>query len=139
MYKVSIFNDGVETVIHSPYINGQKLESGVIKKEINKIDSFDMSFYLNNPAYGKLKPFKTLVKVLNTITNKFEFEGRVLNPDGRMTDDGLRTYSYTCEGELGYLHDSQQRHLEYRGTPEDLFVTILNYHNQQVEDYKKFY
>lgn len=139
MYKVSIFNDGAETVIHSPHIDGHKLESGVINKEINKIDSFEMTFYLNNPAKGKLNPFKTLVKVLNTKTNKYEFEGRVLNPNGRMDDDGLHSYSYTCEGELAYLHDSQQRHLEYRGTPKDLFIALLDYHNDQVEDYKKFY
>src|SRR5690625_7998268 len=56
-----------------------------------------------------------------------------------MDESGLHIYSYECEGELGYLHDSQQRHLEYRGTPKDLFITLLNYHNQQVEDYKKFY
>src|SRR5690625_22423 len=139
MYKVSIFNDEIETVIHSPHIDGHKLESGVINKEINKIDSFEMAFYLNNPAKGKLNPFKTLVKVLNTKTNKYEFEGRVLNPNGRMDDDGLHSYSYTCEGELAYLHDSQQRHLEYRGRPEDLFITLLEYHNEQVEDYKKIY
>src|SRR5699024_7763111 len=33
---------------------------------------------------------------------------------------------------------SQQRHLEFRGTPEELFETILDYHGQQVEDYKRF-
>lgn len=139
MYKVSIFNDDIETVIHSPYINGHKLESGVVSKEINKIDSFAMSFFLNSPAYSRLKPFKTLVKVFNTKNKKYEFEGRVLNPNGRMDEEGLHTYSYTCEGELGYLHDSQQRHLEYRGRPEDLFITLLDYHNGQVEEYKKFY
>src|SRR5690625_2572414 len=100
MYKVSIFNDGIETTIHSPHINGHKLESGTVKKEINKIDSFNMSFHLNNPAHDQLKPFKTLVKVYNTKTRGYIFEGRVLNPNGRMKDDGLITYSYTCEGEL---------------------------------------
>src|SRR5690625_4270324 len=139
MYKVSIFNDGVETVIHSPYINGHKLGSGVIKKEINKFDSFIIGFYINNPAYGKLKPFKTLIKVFNTKSKKYEFEGRVLAPDETMDDTGLYDAAYVCEGELGYLHDSQQRHLEYRGTPENLFITILNYHNSQVEEYKRFY
>ena len=138
MYKVSIFNDGVETVIHSPHSNELKLETGTIKKEVNKIDSFNMSFHLNNPAYGELKPFKTLINVLNTKTNKYEFEGRILNPNGHMNDDGLVFYQYECEGELGYLHDSQQKHREFRGTPEQLFIELLTYHNSQVEDYKKF-
>lgn len=134
-----IINDGVETVIHSPHANELKLETGTIKKEINKIDSFNMSFFLNNPAYGKLKPFKTLINVLNTKTLEYEFEGRILNPKGNMADDGLHSYSYECEGELGYLHDSQQKHLEFRGTPEELVIELLTYHNSQVEDYKKFY
>lgn len=138
MYKVSIFNDDVETVIHSPYADELKLETGTIKKEINKIDSFSIGFYMNNPAYGKLKPFKTLVKVLNTKTNHYEFEGRVLAPTETMSEDGLYDAAYDCEGELGYLHDSQQHHLEFRGTPKDLLNSILNYHNQQVEEYKRF-
>lgn len=138
MYRVTIINDNEETVIHSPYADGVKLESGFIKKEINKIDSFEMSFYLNNPAHGKLKPFLTLIKVLNTKTGEYEFEGRVLSPVGRMDDSGLHEYSWVCEGELGYLHDSQQKHREWRGTPKDLFISLLNYHNSQVEPYKQF-
>lgn len=138
MYEVTIINDGVETVIHSPHANELKLESGTIKKEVNKIDSFNISFFLNNPAYGKLKPFKTFVNVLNTKTGEHEFEGRVLDSDVRMTGDGLHSYVYECEGELGYLHDSQQKHREFRGTPQELIIELLNHHNSQVEDYKKF-
>lgn len=138
MYRVTIVNGGTITEIHSPYTNGLKLESGSIQKEINKIDSFNMSFYQNNPAYGKLKPFKTLINVLNTKTGKYEFEGRALNPDNSMGDDGLHSYSWVCEGELGYLHDSQQKHREFRGTPKELFSELLKYHNSQVEDYKHF-
>ncbi|WP_440896234.1 phage tail spike protein [Amphibacillus sp. Q70] len=138
MYKVSIFNDGHEIEIHNPNVNNLKLETGSIKKEINKIDSFNMSFYQDSPAHGHLKPLKTLIKVMNTKTGIYEFEGRVLSPTGRMTEDGLHTYSYVCEGELSYLHDSQQRHIEFRGTPLELLTLILNYHNEQVEDYKHF-
>lgn len=138
MYRVTIINNDVETVIHSPDTNDLKLEEGSIKKEINKIDSFSMSFFQNNPAHGKLKPFKTLLNVFNTKTNECEFEGRVLSPENRMGNDGLHSFSWVCEGELSYLHDSQQKHLEWRGTPEDLFIELLNYHNEQVEDYKKF-
>ena len=138
MYRVSIINDDEEIVIHSPYVSGVKLESGVIKKEINKIDSFEMSFYLNNPAHGKLKPFLTLVKVLNTKTNEYEFEGRVLGPSKNMDSSGLFDESYACEGELGYLHDSVQKHREFRGSPKELLTELLAYHNSQVEEYKQF-
>ena len=135
MYKVTIINGDAETVIHDRDV---KLESGSIKKEINKIDYFNISLYQNNPAYGKLKPFTTLINVLNTKTGEYEFEGRLLGPDERMLTDGLHTYSYECEGELGYLHDSQQKHREFRGTPTELITELLDYHNSQVEDDKHF-
>lgn len=138
MYKVTLVNDGVETVIHSPYVNGLKLAKGIIKKEINKIDSFNFGFYLNNPAYGKIKPLKTLIRVLNLKTGKYDFEGRVLGPTKNMDSSGIFDESYECEGELGYLHDSQQKHREFRGTPEELFREIIYYHNNQVEEYKRF-
>ncbi|WP_262481735.1 phage tail protein [Bacillus sp. CH30_1T] len=139
MYKVSIKNDGTETVIHNPNVNNLKLASGSIRTEINKVDSFNFSFYMNNPGYGKIKPLKTLINVLNMKTGKYEFEGRVLGPSDNMDSSGLINSYFECEGELGYLHDSQQRHLEFRGTPKELLQTVLEYHNSQVEDYKHFH
>lgn len=138
MYKVTIINDGVSTVIHSPYVNDLKLSTGTIKKEINKIDSFNFSFYLNNPAHGKIKPLKTLINVLNLKTGKYDFEGRVLGPSKTMDSSGLFEESYECEGELGYLHDSVQKHREFRGSPKELLTELLAYHNSQVEGYKQF-
>ncbi|MCU5028584.1 lysin [Bacillus thuringiensis serovar brasilensis] len=138
MYEVTIINDGVKTIVHSPSVNELKLPSGVIKKGINLIDSFNFSFYMNNPGFHKIKPLKTLINVLNTKTGKYEFEGRVLGPSKNMDNSGLHSDSYECEGELGYLHDSVQQHLEFRGTPKELFTKILDYHNKQVEEYKSF-
>ncbi|PFB95160.1 lysin [Bacillus cereus] len=138
MYKVTIINDGIKTVIHSGHVDGLKLVSGVIKKEINLIDSFNFSFFMNNPGFHKIKPLKTLINVLNTRTGKYEFEGRVLGPSKNMDNSGLHSDSYECEGELGYLHDSVQQHMEFRGTPQELFTKIINYHNTQVESYKHF-
>ncbi|PEW66959.1 lysin [Bacillus cereus] len=138
MYKVTIINDGVGTVIHSAHVDGLKLVSGVIKKEINLIDSFNFSFFMNNPGFHKIKPLKTLINVLNTKTGKYEFEGRVLGPSKNMNNSGLHSDSYECEGELGYLHDSVQQHMEFRGTPIELLTKIINYHNSQVESYKQF-
>lgn len=138
MYRISIINNDIESIIHSPYVNDLKLAEGIIKQEINKIDYFNLSFHHNNPAYRKMHPFKTLIKVFNTKKNRYEFEGRVLGPDEDMDSSGLHTFAYDCEGELGYLHDSQQRHMEFRGTPKELMQALLSYHNGQVEEYKRF-
>lgn len=138
MYLVTINNDGQETVIHDPNVNDLKLDSGTIKTEINKIDTFNLSMYLNNPGYGHMRAFQTFIEVLNMKTGEKEFKGRVHSTNDDMTDSGLHSTSFICAGELHYLHDSQQRHMEWRGRPEDLFISILEYHNQQVEDYKRF-
>jgi len=138
LYRVKIYNGTEETVIHSPNVNEMKLGTGTIKTEINAVDSFDLSMYMNNPGYGNMKPFKTLVEVVNTLTGTYEFEGRVLAPSESMETSGLHSASYICEGELGYLHDAPQRHLEFRGTISDLVHTILSHYNSQVEPYKRF-
>lgn len=138
MYLVKIFNGDTETIIHSPYVSPLKLTKGVIKEEINKISTFDLSFLPGNPAFGKMRPFSTLIEVYNLKRGEAEFEGRVLSPNTDMSESGLIDYSFLCESELGYLHDAQQRHLEFRGTVEELLETHLDYFNSQVEPYKRF-
>lgn len=141
MYEVRTYdgaNDNIGTIIHSANSNDVKLASGSMSVEINAIDLFQLEMYSNNPGYGHIQPFKTLIKVLNTKTNEYDFEGRVLKPNDTMDASGLHSTAFDCEGELGYLHDSVQRHMEFRGTPEALFHTILDYHNENVEEYKRF-
>lgn len=141
MYRVKIFDGPDDTTgitIHSPHFNGQKLSSGVVKDEINKIDSFDFSFEPDNVAHGHLKPYFTLIHVQDTLKDEYIFEGRIYKPKREMDNNGLLTSSWLAEGELGYLHDGMQRHLEFRGTPFEAVKTILDYFNTQVEDYKHF-
>lgn len=141
MYSVKIYNgpeDEKGVLIHSHRVNPLKLEKGIIKKAINEIDTFSISFYQNNPAFNKMNPFKTLVKVFNHKRKKYIFEGRVLSPNDDMDSNGFFSSSYICEGELGYLHDAQQRHLEFRGSVREALETMIVYYNSQVEEYKQF-
>lgn len=141
MFIVKIYDgpdDALGTTIHTPNNSETKVSSGTINKEINMIDSFNFTILPNNPAYGQIKPYKTLVSVYNTKTREYDFEGRVYQPSESMGSDGDISYGYTAEGELAYLHDSVQRHVEFRGTPTELFTTLLSYHNSQVEEYKHF-
>lgn len=140
MYEVKLYDgadDSTGTIIHSHRVNTLKIE-GSIKNGINLIDSFDFSFYPDNIGYTMSKPFKTLVTVKNKLTNEYEFEGRILMPTEEMSTSGMVQKSFICEGELGYLHDAPQQHLEFRGTPTALITVILDYYNLQVEPYKHF-
>lgn len=140
MYEVKLYDgpeDNEGTIIHHHRVNGLKVE-GSIKQEINLIDAFDFVYYPDNPGYNMANPLKTLVSVRNTITNEFEFEGRILSPIEDMEESGLLKKAYVCEGEEGFLHDAPQRDLEFRGSVIELVTTILEYFNSQIEPYKRF-
>lgn len=139
MYLVKIINDNVETIInHVSTNNTSNKISGTVKQGINSIDSFTFTIYPNNTGYNLITPYKTLITVLNTKTNKYEFIGRVLTPSGNMNSSGLTSKSYVCESELAYLIDSTQMRGEYNNiTPEQYLGVMLDRHNSNMEDYKK--
>lgn len=141
MYLVTIINNDIETVINavSTDINTPRI-SGTIKQGINCIDSFTFSILPNNPGYNLIYPYKTLVKVFNFKTRKYEFIGRVLTPSGSMDSSGLISKQYICESELAYLIDSSQIYGEYHNiTIEKYLEIMLNRHNLNREDHKKIY
>lgn len=141
MYEVKVINDGNEAIINAVSTSSEapRLVSGVIKKGINTIDSFNFSMYRNNPGYYLIKPRKTLIKVFNTKGNKYEFIGRVLLQIPSMDSNGIFLSNFICESELGYLHDSKQRYGEYHNiSVRDFLKLMLDRHNSCVEDYKRF-
>src|SRR5690625_2177294 len=135
MYKVTISNNGHETVIHNPFFNDVKLVAGQIKQEINVADGFTFSVLPDNPGYDLVRPLTTLITVDNAKTGKREFDGRVLMPTEDTTNSGAFTKSFVCESELGYLNDSRQRHGEYHGiTVRDFLQVIIDSDNADVAD-----
>lgn len=140
MYLVTIVNDGIETDIHTPYSDDLKLLSGSIKKGINTFDSFDFSFLPNNPGAYKMRPFKTLINVLDTIHNKYVFRGQLLMPKNDMESDGTFGYEYVCASTLSFLQDSVQDYAKIQNTtPEQFFRHLIAVHNAKMkEPHKKF-
>lgn len=136
MYIINIKNDGFEKEIHGA---NEKLKSGNVVKGINTIDSFSFSMLPSNAGFNSIQDFKTLVTVYNTNKKRYEFHGRVLYSNTEMDSNGLITKAATCESFMGFLCDSQQLYVEERNwTPEELLQHIIDVHNSQVEDYKKF-
>ncbi|WP_417893133.1 phage tail spike protein [Aerococcus viridans] len=67
-----------------------------------------------------------------------EFEGRALDYSDSMGVDGIILNDFKAEGELAYLKDSVQAHVEFRGTVKQALEIQVNRHNSMVEDYKYF-
>lgn len=141
MYQVLIKNGpkGDELEIHSPFSNELKLIGGVIKKGLNTFDNFNLSFLPNNPAYGKMRPLTTLIRVVDTQLDINVFKGRILIPTDQMEASGEFSCGYTCASDLSYLQDTIQKYAKIQDTtPEQFFRYLIGIHNSQAEEHKKF-
>lgn len=137
MYLVTIENDDKQVVIHAPDISDLKLQTGVITKPLNAIPSFEFSMLPNNPGYASVNPLKTRIHVIRKDKQKIVFDGRVLNPTNTMSDTGVLTRSFMCEGVLGYLHDGVPNYMTLTGTWKEVISKVLVAFNSSVEDWKK--
>ena len=142
MYFVKIFDgpsDTTGTIIHNPYASGPKLTGGEATRKLDAVDDFTFSINMLNPAWGKLRPLHTLIKIIDAKSGQTVFNGRVLKPTKAMSDAGAFSESYVCESRLAYLQDTNQRHAELHNiSVRDFFAKILETHNRQVEPYKQF-
>lgn len=129
-------NGATQTEIHNEH---HKLFSGSVVKGINTIDSFNFSLLPNNPAFGALRDFVTLVSVYNSRRQRYEFRGRVLYTSPQMSDKGLITQEAICESYLGFLCDSEQLPCDaIDWEVRDLMAHLIDNHNAQLEEYKHF-
>lgn len=140
MYLVTIINDNIETVINAVSIDNEAPRiTGTVKQGINSIDSFSFTISPNNPGYNLIWPYRTLIKVLNIKTRKYEFIGRVLVPTKAMNSNGLINKSFVCESELGYLLDTMQSYEEVHNiSVRGYLEKLIQVHNANTDDNKKF-
>ena len=136
MYIVQIRNGELVTEIHGLK---EELRSGKIAQGINTIDSFTFSMLPDNAGFSLINEFTTHVEVYNTNRGRFDFIGRVLYAETTMDESGLISKTVTCESIFGYLCDSQQTYVDTQNwTVAGLLQHMIDCHNSQVEDYKKF-
>lgn len=128
MYKILADNQ----LIYDSTIDDYKIGKGNIDKEINKAGSFIVSIFPDHVFYDSFIELKTVIKVLKD--NNIIFRGRVLND----SSDYWNAKTLTCEGELGFFNDSCIRPFEFAGTPRNFLKKIIDEHNAQVDDFKKF-
>ena len=96
--------------------------------------SFEFTVTEKNPEYEKLLNRTSMIQVRKNGEEIFYGELR----ESTKAIDGTKE-CYTV-GELAFLYDSIQPQADYREmTPRQMLETMLNIHNNQVEERKKFY
>lgn len=123
-----------DTLIHSPDLvsDGICVIGAVYEKEINKNGSLEFSIYSDNPYYNTLKNLKTVITVKED--GEEVWRGRILNTERTF----LNCKSVYCEGVLSYFLDSVIRPFTHTKTMTEQFNYLIEKHNEEVEDYKKF-
>ncbi len=141
VYKISIINDNVETIVHYPDPEAPKIIDSKLNMKRSQAGSLSFTLYPNNPGYDLVHRFTTKVKVTDVRDNTDIFTGRVLTSVNEMADGGLVTKEVICEGAMNYLNDTRVGSEIYEDkTPQEVITEFLNAHNNSgIEDYKKVY
>lgn len=128
MYQV--YCDG--QLLHDPRLQEYQLLSPSLSLELNKTGSFTFTQYPNHPMAGLVQKLKSVIEVKKD--GVVLFRGRPLS-----SKEGFyRQQDYTCEGELAFLLDSRVRPFEMAGGVTELFTYLINQHNEQVDETKRF-
>lgn len=143
-YYIYIDNAGVQTVLKGPY---ETVSAAKLTQAANAIDSLSITLPYGHPAYSRMIPFATAVKVIDTSDGSVVFDGRVLDPVPSMSLDGGVSRQIECESVEAYLNDSIQPYLAERQWAGDASRTglqqyidaVLANHNAKVETHKRIY
>lgn len=109
-----------------------QLISPIIKMEVNKAGSVEFTMLPRHSFYDMLPAMKTWIDVYRD--EELIFSSRVL----RNNADTYKQRKVYCEGALAYLVDSIFGPSKGTRTAEEHFRLLIDSHNAQVEDTKKF-
>lgn len=109
-----------------------QLISPIVKMEVNKAGSVEFTILPRHPFYDTLSIMKTQIDIYRD--EELIFSSRVLSND----TDTYKQRKVYCEGALAYLVDSIFGPSKGTRTAEEHFRLLIESHNAQVEDNKKF-
>ena len=142
MYKVCIYNNEVETIVHYPTASSSAphLLTLNLKESLSQAEQLFFSVPVNNPGYSLIEGLITKAKVYDTRDDSVVFSGRVIPSKDGMSSDGKFTNQVGCEGALNYLNDTQTRRWALENqTPREIINELLWQHNLKVDDSRKMY
>lgn len=115
-----------------PSIEDLSLANAELSLEVNTAGNLSFTIYPNNPLYGSIKKLKSIVEVYQD--GALLFRGRVLTE----TLNFDKSMDVFCEGELAYFNDSVMRPYDFAGSITEYLQLLLDSHNAQVDESKRF-
>ena len=134
MYKVYAIVDGERYLLHDPRLQNIRLGEPYYDVGDNVNGQAEFTVYKNHPYYSYVRKLTTEIVFYDGTEEVFR--GRVMYDD----EDEKGSKKVFVEGQLAYLCDSRQRPAVYHNiSVANYFTSLLENHNNQVEDRKKFY
>lgn len=99
---------------------------------IDKAGSAEIIMPPDHPGYNLFVSYKTIVDIYRDGVRRFR--GRALYPE----DDFYLRRTIVCEGERCFFRDAVIRPYGYDASPTDVFTSIINKYNREVEKEKQF-
>lgn len=138
MFEAVILNDGELELLYGENSLDSVLLSDDLTESTVDYKTWDFTIATNNPCYDKIKPFKTRIIITDLKTGDYIFNGRAVVVNKSMSESGDITENVICENIELYLDDSEQLEIDFEGSPRGLLDILIERHNPQVEDYKRF-
>lgn len=137
MYEVYIYNvdnsgKTQEKLLYYPNDDTYEIVNSKLELALNEAGSFEFDIPSTNLCYDDFRLRHTMVKVLQNGSELFYGEVR------EVTQKFDFTKHVYAVGELAFLFDSIQPQKKYQMSPLQMFQSLLNQHNAQVEARKQF-
>lgn len=134
MYRVTVKTNGVEYLLHEPRDDSGELQliDPTLSEQVGKNGTFTFTISPLHPNKDKIIPMASEIFIYKD--NEKILCCRMIDSES----DFYNTGRATCEGELAFLLDSVQRPYEYTGSLYNYFTQLLNTHNSEVEERKRF-
>lgn len=136
MYQVTSTVHGKEHILMDADGEEYILGTPKLTLQLNSAGMFTFTIHPTHPEIHSIITLVSLIRVYKTVNNrkKWLFTGRVVSDER----DIYNTGKVKCEGILAYLCDSVIYPYEYQGTPADYVRRMIESHNAQVDDAKRF-
>lgn len=120
-------------VLHDSNIDQFTLINPTLALEVNKSGEFSFQIANTHPYYDKIINKRSYIEVYQD--GEWLWSGRPIKVSTALK----LVKTVVCEGELSFLHDSNQRIAEYHDiSVKDYFTTLINKHNTMVDESKRF-
>lgn len=119
-------------LLYDPRVPGLEIFEAKLAFEDNKKSGFDFTIYPTHPLYNSIKKLKSVIEVYRDGNRLFR---------GRWVDDERGWHNerkLECDDDLSFLDDSIVRPYDYQGDVKPYLQQLINGHNAQVEEGKRF-